>query len=178
MNSLASTRSATGSGFTLIELMITIAVVGILLTIAVPAFSQFVVNNRLTSQINDLLADVSYARSEAATRGGRVVVCPSSDGSTCTGSWSSGRIVFADLNNNSARDSTEVILRVTPALTGGNTFALTGIATTDPLVFRSYGGLVGAAQATFKLCSPASATGRQLVISITGRPVATQVACP
>jgi type IV fimbrial biogenesis protein FimT len=165
-------------GFTLIELMVTISVMAILLAIAVPSFSQFIINNRLTSQINQLVSDISLARSESATRGARIAICTSTDGATCAGagSWEQGRIVFVDTNNDGAHQTAEPLLKVTEQLSGSNTLALSSGAFF--IQFRPYGGLSPAAGVSFHLCSPSSATGKQVAVAATGRPLVTTVACP
>ena len=89
-------------GFTLVELLITIVVVSILLAAGVPAFQSFIKNSRVTSQTNDLISTIQLARSEALKRGTNMVVCASSDQTTCTGkdTWADGWIVFSDLDPN------------------------------------------------------------------------------
>ena len=86
------------SGFTLMELLIAIAVLAILTTLAVPAFTQFIQNNKLSAQANEMVAAMQYARSEALRRGERVRVCSSSGGAACDGNWSQGWIAMADPN--------------------------------------------------------------------------------
>ncbi|UCH54408.1 MAG: GspH/FimT family pseudopilin, partial [Pseudomonadota bacterium] len=71
------TRSKT-MGFTLIELIVTIAIVGILLAWAIPNFRTLIMNQRLATSANDFIADTSFARSEAVKRGGNVGICVSS----------------------------------------------------------------------------------------------------
>ena len=63
------------SGFTIIELMVTVAVAGILLAVAVPSFNQMAVNSRLTTQVNDVVGALNLARSEAIKRNARVSFC-------------------------------------------------------------------------------------------------------
>jgi type IV fimbrial biogenesis protein FimT len=82
-------------GFTLIELMVTIALAAILMAIAAPSFTTFQRNAELTSRINSLLASINTARSEAMKRGRDAVILPA-DGS----SWTSGMIAFVDMNSN------------------------------------------------------------------------------
>lgn len=72
------------AGFTLIELMVAIAVLAITLAVAVPSFGALINSNRLVGQVNELVASVQLARSEAIRRNARVAVCGSSDGSTCS----------------------------------------------------------------------------------------------
>ncbi|MDT8410200.1 MAG: GspH/FimT family pseudopilin [Wenzhouxiangellaceae bacterium] len=82
--------------FTIMELMITIVVLAILTTLAVPAFRTFIQNNRLAAQANEMVATFQLARSEALKRGLTVRVCSSSDGTSCGGDWKEGWIVLAD----------------------------------------------------------------------------------
>ena len=88
------------TGFTLPELLITLAIVGILLTVGVPSLKTFMQGNQLIASTNELISALHVARSEAIKRNIRVSICESSDGETCatTGSWKSGWIVFVDGN--------------------------------------------------------------------------------
>ncbi len=84
-------------GFTLIEMMVTVIVASVLLAIAVPSFRDMIRRNQVTSASNALLADLSYARTEAITRGNVVSICPSSDGSTCADdtTYDAGWLVYS-----------------------------------------------------------------------------------
>lgn len=109
------------SGFTLVETMATLAVAAILLTAAVPPMQDFIVRNRMSTEVNTFIASAYLARSEAVKRLQSVVICSAnSTRSNCSGSdeWVSGWIVFADLNNNGRVDSGEPILQRS-ALPGG-----------------------------------------------------------
>lgn len=100
------------SGFTLIELMVTVAVLAILATLAAPSFNNLIHSNRLTGAANDLVAAFQVARMEAIRRGESVVICPSSDGAVCSGTDWSRFIVFSDANgNHQVNAPADVVLR-------------------------------------------------------------------
>ena len=98
-------HSPLARGFTLIELMVSIALVAILMMVAVPSLTTFQRNAELTSLSNTLLASINGARGEAMKRGRDAVVVPL-DGL----SWNTGLIVFVDVNNNRTYESSTDIL--------------------------------------------------------------------
>ncbi|MFO7530533.1 MAG: GspH/FimT family pseudopilin [Marinobacter sp.] len=115
------------SGFTLLELLVTIAILGIIATYAIPSFREMVLNNRLTAQTNEITSLVSYARSEASKlRDGVVTICASTDSATCSGNaaWETGLIVFRDDDMNAAFGGTDQLLKVSGPLAGGNTLRI------------------------------------------------------
>ncbi|MCA1925484.1 MAG: GspH/FimT family pseudopilin [Thiobacillus sp.] len=157
-----------GNGFSLIELMITLAVLVILLTVAAPNLAVFIQNARLNSQTSELVGDLNFARSEAVKRGSPVSLCASVDGASCSGAltWETGWIVFNDANANNAVDPAELpVLRVTPALGGGNTLR-GGRAV---IRFGAQGYSVGF-NATFRACDARGmAASRNVVVANQGR---------
>ena len=98
------------NGFTLIELMVTLAIAAILLTVAIPSFNTTIKNNRLITDANRLVSSVGLARSEAVKHGRTATVCVSSDQATCTGEtdWTLGWMVWVDVNRNAVLDAGEV----------------------------------------------------------------------
>ena len=98
-------------GFTLAELLVTLAVFSILVTVGVPSFNRTLLNNRQVSSLNILVGSMQLARSEAIVRNRRVTVCGSSDGQTCGNSWSGGWVVFVDSDADGQVNGAEVVLR-------------------------------------------------------------------
>lgn len=118
-------------GFSLIELMVTIAIAAILAGLAAPAFTDLMASSTASGYANDLLADLNYARNEAITRGVRVTLCHSNDASTCSGSWSDGWIVFANNSESGStgqntKDNDDEIIRVHNALNTAAGWTLAG----------------------------------------------------
>lgn len=162
-------------GFTLVELLVTVAVLSILLAVAVPSFQSFLANNRMASQANDLITALNLARSEAIRRSANVTVCASSTGTTCTGGWAQGWIV---------RDAGGTPIRVQRAL-GGSSTLTGGTDVASTITYTSSGRTTIATGATststtLTLCPPASsgAQGRAIQIERTGRVRVTAVSCP
>ncbi len=103
------------AGFTMTELLVTMGIAAMLMAIGVPSYRYVTYSNRATTEINSLLGDLQYARSEAVKEGWAVSMCPAStDYSSCvaTSSWQSGWIIFSDINNNHTIASSANILRV------------------------------------------------------------------
>jgi len=94
------------NGFTLVELLMTIVVISILLATGVPAFMEFIKNNRLTTQANNLVISIQTARNEAVKRGTGSVICASDDQATCSGDddWTTGWIVYSDVGQDGNLD--------------------------------------------------------------------------
>ena len=164
-------------GFTLIELMVTIAVAAVLMMIAAPSFIAFQRNAELTSTTNTLIAAINTARGEAMKRGAYAMVVPK-DGSQ----WSSGWIVFVDKDLSMGFDASkdDVVLEQ-PAPSGYITISGNGIAAgAAPYVLyngsgysRDKSGAFGAL--TFSIARNDVATGqadeqtRRIIVAATGR---------
>jgi type IV fimbrial biogenesis protein FimT len=114
------------SGFTMLELVMVIMIVGILAAVGTPTYKYVTASNRIASEVNALLGDMQYARSLAVKEGQSVTVCTSTDYQSCAGAtvntWHGGWIVFMDPNVNQTPPSQASILRVQKAFTGGDTF--------------------------------------------------------
>jgi prepilin-type N-terminal cleavage/methylation domain-containing protein len=107
-------------GFSLMELMVVLALAAVILGIGAPSFAEFRANNRLTGAANDYLAGVLSARSEALKRQAPVALCPSDNpedpAATCSDGAFTGWITFVDTNNDCLRDDGEDLLRAQPTL--------------------------------------------------------------
>jgi type IV fimbrial biogenesis protein FimT len=134
---LAELGRGKASGFTLTELMIAIAVLGILLALAAPSLTGVINANRLTAQANEVVASLQLARSEAVKRNARVVVCRSLDGSTCTTASGQGQwVTFVDADASNTAQAAEIlqVSAITPPVQVSNledniTFRPDGMAT-------------------------------------------------
>jgi len=139
-------------GITLVETLVVISILGILAAIAVPSFKATIERNRREAYANQIFEDLALARSEAIKRGVPVTVCPSTNGTGCSGStiWTDGWIIFVDLASYGTRDTnTETLLRVHGALASG----WTAIKNNDPYV--TYGPLgtpFGVSNFTLAIC--------------------------
>lgn len=159
------------SGFTLLEVIITIAIVAILASMALPSLQDFVSSNRISSVNSRFQMALSYARSEAIKRGTNVSVCVSNTAQTaCDTSlddYAKGWIVFT---GDFPLDPTETILQVSGAVSEQLSIKNAG-AFSDSVTFRSTG------QATAALIPPndrfyvnkAGDTYTNVIITTTGR---------
>ena len=165
------------NGFSLIEVMVTLAIAAIVVSIAVPSYQTSVQNNRKTTSLNELATAFQLARNTAISRRVIVTVCRSGDGATClsgggSGDWTQGWMIFTNPNDNASFDGGETLLRVHGALPGGATFS--GNRFVDDRVTFSPTGLArtnnGISNGTITHCdSRGAADAGALIISVGGQ---------
>lgn len=156
------------SGFTLLELIIVLAVVAIVMSFAIPSMQSFSQNDRLTTNINTLIGHLAYARSEALTRSSQVVVCASDDGLGCSGNWTDGWIVYIDADADDSFTAGEEIVRAYQGLGPNNTIATAGIG--FQITYDNRGFVNAASVGSMQLCDDRSgAYGKTVRITNTGR---------
>lgn len=167
--------------FTLVELLVVMAIAAILLMLSAPSLSRMMKSNAMASGVNSFLSDLRFARSEAIRLGGGVVMCrsdaPEDPSPSCgTGAgpgskgWVSGWITFHDLNTNSTLDANEPILRVQAAIK--NLDAITETGTSPKFRFTPTGRLLDAgstATMTFGGSEFSSDLKRVVCVSFGGR---------
>ena len=158
--------------FSLFDLLVTLVVASTLTALAVPAFKQLTVRNRITTQVNRLLTDLHLARSEAIKRREHVVLCKSRDGRHCTedAAWHDGWVVFVDPNDNHRVEPDETVMRVQGTQAGVETHlnASGGAQRNHYLGYRPDG--MSGKRGTFTFCdSTAPSLARAIIVYWTGR---------
>jgi type IV fimbrial biogenesis protein FimT len=173
------TKSNRVSGFTLLELIVTLTVASVLLSVGIPSFRAVTMNSRMIAQTNELVTSIKMARSAAVRYQRNATVCLSTDYDAATPScaagtdWSTGWIVWVDKDRDTVTDADE-ILQVHEPVTGTSTLSSTA---TNQFSFNARGfALVGGDDLT--LCDDRSGeTGRLIRVNNTGRTSVVETAC-
>ena len=161
-------------GYSLIELITVMTIIAIVVAIAVPSYKYVANSNRVAAEVNQLLSDLQYARSEALKEGSPITVCPSTNATSgspsCTGQtvWNTGWMVFSDLNGNGTFDSGDQVLRAQPKFTSTDNFTLSNDNSVKALIFNREGFILSS------LISGADQTAGGLIFKLQTSPTNTQ----
>lgn len=179
------------SGFGLIELMATIAIVSILAALAAPGLGTLLQSNTLTESANRFLSSMALARNEAVSRNVEVVMCQlNSAGNACgnDGRWENGWRVWSDVNGNSLFDAaTDDVINEEIALPDGYTLRVSNNQFTNEITYNSIGnanGTNGNGPEIFRLCEPSADVTISKAINLNGigrawvNPTPGTTACP
>lgn len=152
-------------GVTLLEMMIALAIVGIVLTFVVPSAQSILIQNRIIGEINEISGIIQYARNNAIDEQANTVLCPTTDFINCSGNWDDPKMVFADLDGDRTRGGAEELLVGTSSISNANN--LSGPA--NVILFQA-NGAVGS-PATLLLChkDKDDKYARALTVSLQGR---------
>ena len=167
------TQARTEGGFSLFELLIVMGIMAVLMAIGIPSYRYVTSSNRVAGEINGLLGDLQFARSEAIKEGQTVTVCATTDSVTCSGatSWNAW-IVFSDVNGNQIVNAPpDVILRVQSSFTGSDTLtandSISAISFNREGFATANGTGLGAGDAMFTLHSTPVANANTRCLSLT-----------
>jgi len=166
-------------GLTLVELLVTLAVLAIVIAIGIPSLNRYAESNRSASQTNLIVGTLASARSEAIKRGVDVTICASKNPTTAPGcdtaQWELGWIVFADNDQDgvyTAGPNKDVLLGVSGQLTGGLTMRSVGFDDLTKIRIQSNGTIRdttgdGANKGTFKICTQDADAKKAKAINVT-----------
>lgn len=167
-------------GFTLIELMVVLALAATLVTIGIPGFQQMVQDNRRASATNEMVALLQQARSEAIKRNALATICPSTNGSSCADGtvWETGWIAFIDDDLDGAAESSDGNRAVDAGeeifMSNNGIVPMTARTTFTSLSYRPNGRMStsdGDTEGEFILCDSRGVTqSRVILIFSSGRP--------
>jgi len=158
------------TGFTLVELVVSLSIAGLLITLAIPSFSQTVAKTRLRSQLQIVFTHHQLARSEAIKTNQRITLCKSSNGIQCTpkASWTEGWIVFNDPDLDKTVNNNDRIIRVQQPISSGLSLSYRGFGSFNYISYFSDGR--STTNGTFTLCNQyGSSEAMSVIISRTGR---------
>lgn len=159
---------ASSKGFTLIELMVSITVTSILTAIAIPNYSDFIVQMRVDNEISQLYRMLLLTRNAAINSGQKAIICPLDQNLKCTSQWQNELSVFIDVNDNKKFDNNETIISIRDPINTGDKL-IYGKGRTK-ITFKPTGHLSGLANGTFRYCPQSHINNsRGIVVARSGR---------
>ena len=153
-------------GYSLYELVMTLAVFAITLTLGIPSFGAIVANHRLRVEVDQLFHAIHHARKESVVRRRVVTICPTVDGEQCGEDWSAGWMMFVNIDRDwpARRETNEPVIKWLPVAAENRIVANRRSFSLRSVDLRATNG-------TLIFCDRAGrARPRALVVSYTGRP--------
>lgn len=157
-------------GLTIVEVIISLAITGVLFSVALPNLHSVLAQNRLVGELNNLSTALALARTEAIKRHHPVVLCKSGDASNCYkgGDWEDGWIVYSDQNRNHQREEDEELIWVGPRFNSGNSLSFRAFGSKNYVMYKPDGSVFN--NGSFTLCTPSHPEfARTLIINRQGR---------
>ncbi len=155
----------TERGLSLIEMMVTVAILSILTTIGAPSISNIISKNHIAADINNLSSAARVARFTAIDEAVTVTLCPTEDYTSCTNNWRHAKMVFIDGDVNGARDNNEQLVLSSDPVSSNNT--ISGIE--QALIFRPDGSVNNGGAITICPSSGEKKLASALIVSLYGR---------
>ncbi|TPD53897.1 MAG: prepilin-type N-terminal cleavage/methylation domain-containing protein [Thalassolituus maritimus] len=169
MNTGTILTQDTVRGFTLLELLVVVAISGILLGVGLPAMGALIERNQFEAEVSALHRAVALSRSMAVYRGEAVSLCPLDNLGNCSDQWSNSLSIFADTDRSGSLDENEVIIKVLPALSGDSSNLIRDFNRSSAVMFYPSGSAFGR-NGTMKVCLRSTPNlSATIIISGSGR---------
>jgi type IV fimbrial biogenesis protein FimT len=169
MNIRKQTPIVPANGFTLLELLVVVAISGILLGVGVPAMGALIERNQFKAEVSALHRAVALSRSMAVYRGEAVSLCPLTSSNACGNDWADRLTIFVDSNQNSALDPDEATIGIVSGLTQPSSRLDRRHSRASAIMFRPNGSAFGH-NGTLKVCMDGSTNlSATIIVSGAGR---------
>jgi len=169
MNIRKQTPIVPANGFTLLELLVVVAISGILLGVGVPAMGALIERNQFKAEVSAVHRAVELSRSMAVYRGEAISLCPLDNLGNCSDQWSNSLSIFADTDRSGSLDENEVIIKVLPALSGDSSNLMRDFNRSSAVMFYPSGSAFGR-NGTMKICLRSTPNlSATIIISGSGR---------
>lgn len=157
-------------GFTLVEMLFSLAIASLTMTVGISSLQELVINNRVSTYAGNLLQSVHIARQQAILKHQPVTLCASADGQQCSDNWSTGHLLFLDKDGNRALGADEQILHYSEGSNRNDPVYWRSFRVADTLQFLPT-GITNHQNGTYTVCGIGKADyARAVIITKTGRP--------